>query len=74
MIDEGGFKLAYASPSVRRVARDLGVDLIQVSGTGRKQRILKEDIYNHVKAVMTAPPAQAAELWNSAWHYTYARN
>jgi pyruvate dehydrogenase E2 component (dihydrolipoamide acetyltransferase) len=61
MIDEGGFKLAYASPSVRRVARDLGVDLIQVSGTGRKQRILKEDIYNHVKAVMTAPPVQAAD-------------
>jgi pyruvate dehydrogenase E2 component (dihydrolipoamide acetyltransferase) len=60
MIDEGGFKLAYASPSVRRVARDLGVDLIQVSGTGRKQRILKEDIYNHVKAVMTAPVPKSA--------------
>ena len=59
MIDEGGFKLAYASPSVRRVARDLGVDLIQVTGTGRKQRILKEDIYNHVKAVMTAPAPKA---------------
>ena len=59
MIDEGGFKLAYASPSVRRVARDLGVNLIQVTGTGRKQRILKEDIYNHVKAVMTAPAPKA---------------
>ena len=59
MIDEGGFKLAYASPSVRRVARDLGVNLIQVSGSGRKQRILKEDIYNHVKAVMTAPAPKA---------------
>ena len=56
MIDENGFKLAYASPSVRRTARELGVDLIKVTGTGRKQRILKEDIFNHVKAVMTAPP------------------
>ena len=58
-IDEGGFKLAYASPSVRRVARALGVDLIQVTGSGRKSRIIKEDIYNHVKAVMTAPAPAA---------------
>lgn len=56
MIDEGGFKVAYASPSVRRVARELGVDLIQVAGTGRKQRIVKEDVFTHVKAVMTTPP------------------
>ena len=59
-IDEAGFKIAYASPSVRRVARDLGVDLIAVTGSGRKSRILKEDIYNHVKAVMTAPAPKAA--------------
>lgn len=59
MIDETGFKLAYASPSVRRLARELGVDLIQVSGSGRKQRIVKEDVFNHVKAVMTAPAPKA---------------
>ena len=59
-IDEAGFKIAYASPSVRRVARDLGVDLIAVTGTGRKSRIVKEDIFNHVKAVMTAPAPKAA--------------
>jgi len=58
-IDEGGFKIAYASPSVRRVARELGVDLIKVIGSGRKQRILKEDVYSHVKAVMTAPEPKA---------------
>jgi len=62
MIDEAGFKVAYASPSVRRVARELGVDLIQVTGTGRKQRIVKEDVFNHVKAVMTAPAPKAAAV------------
>ena len=60
MIDEAGFKLAYASPSVRRIARELGVDLIKVAGTGRKQRIVKDDVFSHVKAVMTAPATPAA--------------
>jgi len=60
MIDEAGFKLAYASPSVRRVARELGVDLVEVTGTGRKQRIVKEDVFSHVKAVMTTPAPKAA--------------
>jgi len=59
-IDEAGFKRAYASPSVRKVARELGVDLGQVSGSGRKQRILKEDVFNHVKTVMTTPAAKPA--------------
>jgi len=38
-----------ASPSVRRFARELGADLSQVSGTGPKGRVLKEDIQNYVK-------------------------
>lgn len=41
---------AHASPSVRRLARELGVDLTLVPGGGRKGRILKEDVQRFVKA------------------------
>jgi len=41
--------LAHASPSVRRFARELGVDLNQVAGSGRKGRITQEDVKTHVK-------------------------
>jgi pyruvate dehydrogenase E2 component (dihydrolipoamide acetyltransferase) len=41
---------AHASPSVRRFARDLGVDLDQVDGTGPKRRILKGDVQAFVKS------------------------
>ncbi|WP_181389745.1 dihydrolipoyllysine-residue acetyltransferase [Leucothrix pacifica] len=64
-IDNVGFKRAYASPSVRRLARELGADLGKVSGTGRKQRIIKEDVFAYVKSVMTAPPAKAAPSGNT---------
>lgn len=46
---------AHASPSVRRVAREFGVDLALVGGTGPKKRILKEDIQNYVKAELAKP-------------------
>ncbi len=45
-------KLAHASPSVRKFARELGADIAQVSGTGRKGRITQEDVKNHIKAAM----------------------
>jgi pyruvate dehydrogenase E2 component (dihydrolipoamide acetyltransferase) len=45
----------YASPSVRRFARKLGVDLTQVQGQGPKGRILREDVENFVKARLTSP-------------------
>jgi len=45
-----GFARVYASPAVRKVARELGVDLTRVRGTGRKARILKEDVEGFVKA------------------------
>ena len=48
---------SHASPSVRRLARELGVDLTRVSGGGRKGRILKEDLQDYVKATLAAPQA-----------------
>lgn len=45
--------LAYAGPSVRRFARDLGVDLSTVSGSGPKGRILREDVQAFVKTELT---------------------
>jgi len=51
-INEAGFASAHASPSVRRFARELGVNLPQVNGSGAKSRILKEDVKAFVKAVM----------------------
>lgn len=42
----------HASPSIRRFARELGVDLGRVAGTGRKGRILKEDVQGFVKQIM----------------------
>ena len=43
---------AHASPSVRRLARELGVDLRLVAGTGRKTRIRKEDVQGYVKSMI----------------------
>jgi pyruvate dehydrogenase E2 component (dihydrolipoamide acetyltransferase) len=53
---------AHASPSVRKFARELGVDLAQVRGSGPKGRVTAEDVREHVKAVMAggARPAAAA--------------
>jgi len=45
---------AYASPSVRKFARELGVELNQVSGSGRKGRITKPDVKAHVKSRLAA--------------------
>jgi len=44
---------SHATPSVRRFARELGVDLSQISGSGRKGRITQDDVQNFVKKVMT---------------------
>ncbi|MDG1815758.1 MAG: dihydrolipoyllysine-residue acetyltransferase [Glaciecola sp.] len=50
----------HASPSVRRVAREFGVDLTQVNGTGSKGRITKEDVQSYVKYELSRPKATAA--------------
>ncbi len=47
------FSKAYATPSVRKFARELGVDLNKVSGSGRKGRITQEDVKGYVKDVMS---------------------
>jgi len=59
-IDEVGFAKAYAGPSVRRLARELGVDLGRVKGTGVKGRISHEDVKAWVKQVLTSGGGQAA--------------
>lgn len=46
---------AYASPSIRRLAREYGVDLTLVNGTGPKNRILKDDIRLYIKSVLSNP-------------------
>ncbi|MGY2575210.1 pyruvate dehydrogenase complex dihydrolipoyllysine-residue acetyltransferase [Vibrio sp. C8] len=43
---------AHASPVVRRLAREFGVNLAKVKGSGRKSRILKEDVQNYVKEAL----------------------
>jgi len=50
----------HASPSVRKFARELGVDVSRVAGTGPKGRILHEDVQNFVKQVMAQGAAPAA--------------
>jgi len=54
-VDEAGFGRAHASPSVRRFARELGVDLSKVRGSGPKSRILKEDVQGFVKTELARP-------------------
>lgn len=49
----------HASPSVRRLAREFGVDLAQVKGSGRKGRILKEDVQSFVKYELSRPKMNA---------------
>ncbi|MFQ3249005.1 dihydrolipoyllysine-residue acetyltransferase [Glaciecola sp.] len=45
----------HASPSVRRLAREFGVDLTQVQGSGRKNRVQKEDVQSYVKYELSRP-------------------
>ena len=51
-VNESGFGKAHAGPSVRKLARELGVDLSRVTGNGPKGRITHEDVKVFVKAVM----------------------
>ena len=60
--------VAHASPSIRKFARELGVDISLVSGSGTKGRVLKEDVQNYVKSSLenagstsTAPGIQLSQ-------------
>ena len=53
-------KVPHASPAIRLFARELGVDLSRLTGSGRKQRITKEDVQNFVKAALAGGPAPRA--------------
>jgi pyruvate dehydrogenase E2 component (dihydrolipoamide acetyltransferase) len=60
VVDEEAFQKAHAGPGVRKLARELGVDLGRVTSSGPKGRILPEDVYKFVKSVMTGVAAPAA--------------
>ena len=72
-IDADGFRRAHASPSVRRIARELGIDLATVAGSGKSGRITEADVRNvgkggsavvapaQVSAPVAAAPAPAAK-------------
>ena len=47
------FAGVHASPSVRKLARELGADLTLIKGTGMKRRILPEDLKSHIKAILS---------------------
>jgi pyruvate dehydrogenase E2 component (dihydrolipoamide acetyltransferase) len=64
-IDEASFALAYASPGVRKLARELSVDLGKVRGSGNKGRILREDVESAAaktvgEGTSAAPPSGTA--------------
>ncbi|MDO6798189.1 2-oxo acid dehydrogenase subunit E2 [Shimia thalassica] len=56
-VTDAGFGKAHASPSVRAFARQLDIELSKVNGTGRKGRILREDITAFLKSSTAAAPA-----------------
>ncbi len=58
-INEPGFSRAHAGPSVRKFARELGVDLTRVTGSGFKGRITHEDVKAFVKGVLASPGGAA---------------
>ena len=57
---EAGFSRAHASPSVRRFARELGADLLRISGSGAKARITEADVKAYVKSRLTADAGAGA--------------
>ena len=61
-VDEQTFKAAHASPSVRVFARELGVDLSKIKGSGPKGRILHEDVQQFVKQALSGGAVAGAGI------------
>ncbi|MEN3349810.1 MAG: hypothetical protein V7632_3445 [Bradyrhizobium sp.] len=59
-VDETAFALAYAGPAVRKLAREMGVDLGKVKGSGNHGRIVREDVEAFAKGGAAAAKPQAA--------------
>ena len=59
-LDVPSDRYIYAGPAVRRLARELGVDLTKVPGTGGKGRILKDDVHAYVKRILTSGIQESA--------------
>jgi pyruvate dehydrogenase E2 component (dihydrolipoamide acetyltransferase) len=57
--------IVHAGPAVRKIAREFGVDLGKVQGSGPKGRIIKEDVQKYVKAALESPIAASASVGNA---------
>lgn len=60
-IDEESFAKAHASPSVRKFARELGADLGSIKGSGRKGRIVEEDVKAFVKQALSTKASSGVQ-------------
>ena len=67
VVDEAAFHSAHAGPGVRKLARELGVDLGRIKGSGPKGRIVNEDLHSFVKTALSAAPVAAAAPGAAAW-------
>ncbi len=56
----GSDHVPHASPSIRALARELGVNLVQVNGSGPKGRITREDVHAYVKSMLTGAAVQTS--------------
>ena len=63
----------YAGPAVRKLAREFGVALSQVKGTGARGRILKEDLQQHVAHILAAEPSSDGAALPAISEQDYAR-
>ena len=63
----------YAGPAVRKLAREFGVTLSQVKGTGARGRILKEDLQQHVAQALAAEPSSGGAAIPAIPEQDYAR-